>query len=224
MVVQRVRLTGIRILKGALRSLQGLFITIEGTDCAGKSTQARLLAQSLAGSGRPTLLTREPGGSPGAESLRGFLLANTTPLDPLAEALIHFAARTDHATHTLRPALAAGFTIVCDRFYDSTMAYQAYGQGADPSAIITLIQLLNLTPDLTFVLDLPPEEERRRRATRATTTDRYERLGPEFLARTRQGFHSIARSNPNRCILIDASPPPTQIHTQLLSLTQARLP
>ncbi len=199
------------------------FITLEGTDCAGKSTQARLLAASLAAAGRPVLLTREPGGAPGAEALRGFLLANAITLDPLAEALIHFAARTDHAGRTLRPALAAGFTIVCDRFFDSTMAYQGYGQGADRAAIATLIRLLDLTPDLTFVLDLPPAEEERRRQQRGSGADRYERLGPEFLQRTRQGFQTIAKTDPDRCLLVDASPPAAEVHARLFSLTQARL-
>jgi dTMP kinase len=203
--------------------VRACFITIEGTDCAGKSTQARLLAQSLAAAGRPVLLTREPGGAPGAEALRGFLLANTIALDPLAEAMIHFAARTDHANHTLRPALAAGLTIVCDRFFDSSMAYQGYGQGADRAAIATLIGLLDLTPDLTFVLDLPPAEEQRRRQQRGGSADRYERLGLEFLQRVRQGFQTIAKANPDRCLLIDASPPPPDVHARLFSLTRARL-
>ncbi len=203
--------------------VRGRLITIEGTDCAGKSTQARLLAESLAASGRPTLLTREPGGAPGAEALRGFLLANRTALDPLAEAMIHFAARIDHANSTLRPALAAGLTIVCDRFFDSTMAYQGYGQSADRAAITTLIRLLDLTPDLTFVLDLPPAEEQRRRQQRGRSADRYERLGPEFLERVRQGFQAIAETHPERCILIDASPSPAEVHDRLFALAQARL-
>ena len=203
--------------------MRGRLITIEGTDCAGKSTQARLLAESLAASGRPSLLTREPGGSPGAEALRGFLLANSVALDPLAEAMIHFAARTDHANRTLRPALAAGLTIVCDRFFDSTMAYQGYGQGADRAAITTLTRLLGLTPDLTFVLDLPPAEEERRRAQRGGTADRYERLGPSFLERVRQGFRTIAKTHSERCILIDASPSPSEVHARLFALAQARL-
>jgi dTMP kinase len=203
--------------------VRACFITIEGTDCAGKSTQARLLAESLAATGRPVLLTREPGGAPGAEALRGFLLANTTKLDPLAEALIHFAARTDHASHTLRPALAAGLTIVCDRFFDSTMAYQGYGQGADRAAITALIRLLDLTPNLTFVLDLPPAEEERRRRQRGTNADRYEQLGPAFLERTRLGFQAIAKTHPERCVLVDASPPPAEVHARLFSLAQARL-
>ncbi len=206
-----------------ISAVRGFFITIEGTDCAGKSTQARLLAASLAAAGRPTLLTREPGGSPGAEALRRALLATIAPLDPLAEALVHFAARADHASHTLRPALAAGFTIVCDRFFDSTMAYQGYGQGADRNAIATLIRLLDLTPDLTFILDLPAAEEQRRQTARGRAADRYERLGLAFLERTRQGFHAIAQAHPERCILIDASPPPPTILARLLDLTRARL-
>lgn len=201
----------------------GRFISIEGTDCAGKSTQARLLAGALAAAGRPVLLTREPGGAPGAEALRGFLLANTTDLDPLAEALLHFAARADHAARTLRPALAAGLTIVCDRFFDSTIAYQGYGQGADLTSIAALVRMLDLTPDLTFILDIPPGEEQTRRRSRNTPSDRYERLGPAFLERVRQGFHTIAKTDRSRCILLDASPSPPEVHTRLLGLTLARL-
>jgi dTMP kinase len=199
------------------------FITIEGADCAGKSTQARLLANALAATGRPVLLTREPGGAPGAEAIRTLLLSSPAAFDPQAETLLHFAARTEHTERTLRPALAAGLTIVCDRFFDSTMAYQGYGQGADRAAIATLIHLLNLPPHLTFILDLAPDIAVQRLTHRDQPTDRYERLGPDFLARVHTGFRTIAAHHPDRCILVDASPPPAAIHAQLLALALARL-
>lgn len=203
--------------------MRGALITIEGADCTGKSTQARLLADALAASGRPTLLTREPGGAPGAEKLRTFLLSSGTRLAPFTEALLHFAARTEHTEQTLRPALAAGFTIVCDRFFDSTMAYQGYGQGADRAAIAALIHLLNLSPRLTFILDLPPGLERERLALRHLPPDRYERLGPHFLNRVHAGFHAIAAANPERCILIDAAPDAAAVHARIFAIAKARL-
>ena len=116
----------------------GRFITLEGGEGAGKSTQARLLADALVELGLPVLRTREPGGAPGAEILRDLLLGGSVDWSAPAETLLHFAARAEHVEKTIRPALAAGMWVVCDRFYDSTMAYQGYGQGADRAAIATL--------------------------------------------------------------------------------------
>ncbi|MGH7050234.1 MAG: dTMP kinase [Acetobacteraceae bacterium] len=193
------------------------FITLEGVDGSGKSTQARLLAEALSASGRPVLLTREPGGAPGAEALRRFLLESTFAFDPLTEALLHFAARTEHAERTLRPALSAGLTVVSDRFFDSTLAYQGYGQGADRAVIATLIRLLDLTPHLTFVLDIPLERAGLRLAARNTGANRYERMDGGFLARVRAGFRAIAAHHPDRCMLIDAQPSAETVHEELLA-------
>ncbi|MGH7121917.1 MAG: dTMP kinase [Acetobacteraceae bacterium] len=192
------------------------FITLEGVDGSGKSTQARLLADALAAAGRPVLLTREPGGAPGAEAIRGFLLATDLTFDPLAEALLHYAARAEHVARTLRPALEAGLTIVCDRFFDSTLAYQGYGQGADRAVIATLSRLLDLTPHLTFVLDTTPELARSRLAGRGKQYDRYERFDAGFLSRVSAGLRAIAAHNPERCILIDASLPVPAVHAALV--------
>src|SRR5579872_3795822 len=130
-----------------------MFITLEGGEGAGKSTQTTLLADALVARGLPVLRTREPGGAPGAETLRSLLLGGTVDWSAPAETLLHFAARAEHIEKTIRPALDAGMWVVCDRYYDSTMAYQGYGQGADRDMIATLSRLLRLDPDVTLVLD-----------------------------------------------------------------------
>src|SRR5215213_11468455 len=136
---------------------RGRFITLEGGEGAGKSTQARLLAERLAARGVPVLLTREPGGAPGAEAVRGVLLG-AGPWDGVAETMLHFAARREHVARSIRPALDAGMWVVCDRFADSTLAYQCFGQGV-PRAVwdgLAAIALDGLGPDLTLILDIAP--------------------------------------------------------------------
>ena len=150
------------------------------------------------------LRTREPGGSPGAERLRALLLAGDAKFGPQAEVLLHFAARADHVARTVAPALAAGLWVVCDRFVDSTMAYQGDGLGADPGVIATLAGLLGLRPDLTLVLDVPEAVAAARLRARGVRPDRYERLDAGFHARVRAGFRAIAAAEPARCRLIDA--------------------
>lgn len=180
------------------------FITLEGGEGAGKSTQARLLAEALATAGKPVLRTREPGGAPGAEALRGLLLGGGVAWSPLAETLLHCAARAEHLERTIRPALVAGMWVVCDRFADSTMAYQGYGQGADRATIATVTGLLGRAPDLTLVLDVSVATSLARLGARGDPADRYERLGEGFFARIRDGFRTIAAAEPERCVLIDA--------------------
>ena len=180
------------------------FITLEGGEGAGKSTQARLLAEALAASGRPVLRTREPGGAPGAELLRGLLLGGEVAWSPPAETLLHFAARAEHVEKSIRPALEAGLWVVCDRFADSTMVYQGYGQGADRAAIATLTGLLGLQPGLTLVLDVSVPTSLARLRQRGEAADRYESLGEGFFARIRAGFREVAAAEPQRCVLIDA--------------------
>jgi dTMP kinase len=185
--------------------VRGRFITLEGGEGGGKSTQARLLADALAERGLPVLLTREPGGAPGAEVLRELLLGGRVEWSAPAEVLLHFAARAEHAEKTIRPALAAGIWVVCDRFYDSTMVYQGYGQGADRRTIAGLIGLLGLVPDLTVVLDVPVEVSLARLAGRGTAADRYERLGAPFFSRIRAGFLAVATGESERCVVVDAA-------------------
>ncbi|WP_158932175.1 dTMP kinase [Acidisphaera sp. S103] len=195
----------------------GRFITLEGGEGAGKTTQSALLAQALAAREIPVLRTREPGGSPGAELLRGILLGGTIDWSPPAETLLHFAARCEHVTKTIRPAMQAGTWVVCDRFFDSTLAYQGYGQGADRGFISALIGLLGIVPDLTIVLDVPDAVAAERMRRRGGDTDRYEQLDTAFHARVRQGFREIAAADPKRCVLLDASGGIQAVHTAIMT-------
>jgi dTMP kinase len=184
--------------------LPARFITIEGGEGAGKSTQARHLAEALREAGVPVLLTREPGGAPGAELLRGLLLEGETEWSPFAEVLLHFAARAEHVAKRIRPALADGTWVVCDRYVDSTMAYQGHGQGADRDTIAMLTRMIGLPPDLTIVLDVSVATGQARLAARGRRADRYERMGADFLTRVHAGFRAIAAVEPERCVVISA--------------------
>jgi dTMP kinase len=198
------------------------FITLEGGEGTGKTTQARLLIEALTRRGLPVLQTREPGGAPGAELLPEILLNGTIDWSAPAEAMLHFAARAEHVERTIRPALAAGTWVICDRFADSTMAYQGYGQGADPEMIAALTRLIGLRPDLTLVLDLPPGLAARRLRARGDAPDRYDRLGDAFHARVAEGFRRIAAADPDRCILIDASRSEGAVHGLILNVVERR--
>ena len=201
----------------------GHFITLEGGEGAGKSTQARLLADALVALGLPVLRTREPGGAPGAETLRSLLLGGSVDWSAPAETLLHFAARAEHVEKTIRPALAAGMWVVCDRFYDSTMAYQGYGQGADRGMIDTLTKLLRLTPDVTLVLDVSEHVAAARQLRRGNDADRYERLDAFFHARVNAGFREIARQAPERCVLIPADGTEANVHDAIVAAVRSRL-
>jgi dTMP kinase len=183
------------------------FITLEGGEGAGKSTQALLLADWLRQRGVAVEVTREPGGSPGAEEIRNLLVTGDTGRwDPLTETLLHYAARRDHVTRRIMPALAAGRWVVCDRFADSTLAYQGHGQGVDLATIaaIRLAVLKDFGPDLTVILDVEPETRLARTAGRPGAEDRYERMSEAFHARVRAGFHAIANAEPERCRIVPA--------------------
>jgi len=185
----------------------GKFITLEGGEGAGKSTQIAALASLLRGHGLDVLETREPGGAPGAEDIRRLLVEGEPGRwAPMSEALLHSAARAEHLARTLRPALAAGTWVVCDRFTDSTLAYQGYGHGLGPARIRALNEIVTegLTPDLTLILDLPVEAGLARAGARGGA-DRYERMGTDFHQRLREGFLAIAAAEPARCAVIDAS-------------------
>jgi dTMP kinase len=183
---------------------RGRFITFEGGEGAGKSTQARRLAEALAAAGLPVLRTREPGGTPGAERIRDLLLGHG-PWEPVAEAMLHFAARREHLVRLIRPFVAAGGWVVCDRFADSTLAYQgAQGLAREVWARLADLALEGVAPDLTLVLDLPVEAGMARAAARSGA-DRYERMGAAFHRRVREAFLGIAAADPARCTVIDAS-------------------
>ena len=195
-----------------------MFITLEGGEGAGKSTQARLLAEALAETGRAVLLTREPGGAPGAEALRGMLLGGVVSWSAAAEAHLHFAARAEHLACTLLPALAAGMTVVCDRFADSTLAYQGYGQGADRALIRGLTALLPRRPDLTILLHVKPAVAAARMASRGQRLDRYEAMDAAFHARVAAGFAAIEAEEPVRCRGVDADGAVDTVHAAILAL------
>lgn len=200
-----------------------MFITLEGGEGAGKSTQAALLADALCARGLPVLGTREPGGSPGAERLRELLLSGEVDWSSRAETLLHFAARAEHIEKTIRPALAAGMWVVCDRFFDSTLAYQGYGQGADRGFIEALIGLVGLIPNLTIVLDVPNSLGAARLLGRGGTADRYERLDAAFHARVNAGFRAIAAAAAERCVVVPADRGIEAVHAAVMAAVEQRL-
>ncbi len=206
---------------------QGLFITFEGGEGAGKSTQVRRLIGRLAATGRRALATREPGGSPGAEALRELLVhGETDRWSPLSETLILYAARADHLERTIRPALERGDVVVCDRFADSTRAYQGAGGGVAPGFILDLeVAVLGVTrPDLTLILDLPVVEGLRRAGVRGGAEARFEAKGAAFHERLRQGFLDLAVAEPDRCAVIDAVQPEDAVEQAIWRAVEPRLP
>ena len=204
---------------------RGRFITLEGGEGAGKSVQRDRLVQALRAAGLETVATREPGGSPSAEAVRELLLAHGTDWQPLSEALLHAAARSQHLAETVRPALEAGRWVVSDRYSDSTRAYQGWGLGV---ALETLDQLeamvvADARPDLTIMLDVAPEIGLTRAEGRGQGADRYEAMDLAFHQRLRAGYRAIAESAPERCVLIDASGSEDAVAAEIRSAVHARL-
>ncbi len=190
---------------------RGRFITLEGGEGGGKSTQAELLTASLRAAGIRVVRTREPGGAPAAEDIRELLVSGAVDRwTPMAEVLLNYAAREMHVQKTIRPALEHGQWVICDRFADSTMAYQGYGGGVDLDRIraIHAATLGDMQPDLTIVLDLPVDEGLARAGKRflekAGGEDRFERMERNFHERLRNGFLEIAAGAPARCRVVDA--------------------
>ncbi len=209
--------------KIALSASRGFFITLEGGEGAGKSTQAKRIAEAFRADGREVVLTREPGGTPGAEKVRALLLDPDTDFLPLADTLLHFAARADHVERVIRPAIARGAVVICDRFYDSTMAYQGFGMGQDVGAIAALIRLLGLIPDLSLILEVSENVAKERLAVRGSKADRYDLMGPDMRARIAHGFLSIAAAEPERCVIIDAAQDAEAVTQNILAVLRARL-
>lgn len=203
----------------------GRFITLEGGEGAGKSTLARGLADALRALGREAVVTREPGGAPGADAIRALLVqGDAGRWDAMEEALLFAAARRNHLTHTIRPALARGAWVICDRYYDSTRAYQVAAGGLAPAALDTLNVLIEApAPDLTFVLDFAPDAGLARSQGRHVGEDRFEKKDAAFHARVRAEFLAIAQREPQRCVVIDASQSAEQVLAQATRAVAERL-
>ena len=206
-------------------SAPGRFLTIEGVDGAGKSSQLPMLDRHLRQSGTRTLVTREPGGTPLGESLREALLdPRFTGMAPVAELLIMFAARAEHLEKVIAPALADGVWVLCERFTDATFAYQGGGRMVDPARIAALEQTVQgeLRPDLVLVLDLPVEVGLERMARRRAM-DRFEREDVEFFRRVREVYLERARIQPARYAVIDASADRETVARRLIGAISERL-
>lgn len=206
--------------------VRGQFITFEGGEGVGKSTQVGLLGERLRDAGHEILATREPGGSPGALDIRRLLVEG--PVDrwaPLSELFLHNAARHDHVQKTVAPALAAGTWVICDRFADSTMAYQGYAQDVDLETVAQINRWAAgaVWPDLTIVLDLPVADGLARAQARPDSEDRYERMGAVFHERIRAAFLDIAKGAPTRCAVVDAAGAPDQVAEQVWDTVRTRL-
>jgi len=208
--------------------MRGRFITFEGGEGTGKSTQAALLAQRLRALGIGVVLTREPGGSPGAEIIRHVILSGAAkPLGPHAEAILFAAARDDHIRNTITPALERGRWVISDRFADSTRVYQGALGNVDQQLIQGLerITVGDLKPDITFILDVPAEVGLARASERRGdgAADRFEGESVEFHDKLRDAFRVLALSEPSRCVLIDASAASAAVAERIWKVVSDRL-
>lgn len=208
---------------------ENFFITFEGGEGAGKSTQAKLLAEFLEKKGRPCLLTREPGGSAGAEEIRNLVVkGDIARWDVMTEALLMFAARRDHLVKTVWPALKENKTVICDRFADSTMAYQGFGyadRGLGQDTVEKLYQIVvgDFKPDLTIILDMPVEAGVNRALKRDANANRYEKMGLDFHRNLRNAFLEIEKKEPKRCVVINANRTIEEISADIVSIVEERL-
>lgn len=202
---------------------RGVFISLEGIDGAGKSTQARLLAASLQKAGHEVVLTREPGGAPGAEAIRRLLVEGEPGRwSPHTEILLFTAARRDHLERTIEPALAAGKTVITDRFADSTRVYQGAAR-ADLRSLVDDLHRLTIStdPDLTLILDMDPARALARGLARRSGEDRFEEMGTGFQERVLAGFRTLAKAEPDRCRIVNADREEDAIAADILALTRA---
>ena len=210
--------------------MSGKFITFEGGEGAGKTTQIKLLADAFKAGGLNPIITREPGGSPAAEVIRSLLVEGAVDRwQPMTEALLNFAARLEHVQATIEPALVAGRWVLCDRFADSTVAYQGYGHDLGWAVIDELHRLVvgYFQPDLTVILDIPVAEGLARATNRewaeGSREDRYEHMDEGFHQRLRDGFLDIALRNPERCVVIDAAQEPDKVQAEIRAVVGQRL-
>lgn len=203
----------------------GHFISFEGIDGSGKSTQCRLLADALRLAGREVVLTREPGGSPGAEEIRRLVLeGDPDRWSAETELLLFTAARRDHMERTILPALAAGKAVVCDRFADSTRMYQGLSRGDLRAKVDALHDLMiGREPDLTVLIDMDPAQGLARALSRRGTEERFESFGEDLQARMRQGFLDLARQAPDRFIVIDGARPIEAVAADVLARVWPRI-
>jgi dTMP kinase len=205
---------------------QGMFITLEGGEGAGKSTLMKGLAQRLGVFGADVVISREPGGTEGAETIRALLVTGQADRwTPLSELCLFYAARQDHLERLIRPALAAGKTVLCDRFSDSTRAYQGQAGGAGRAAVEALDALIvgDTQPDLTLILDIDPQIGLARAAARRGTEDRFEGKALAFHTALRSAYLKIAADNPGRCVVLDATLPPSALEEAAWAQVQHRL-
>lgn len=201
----------------------GRFITLEGGEGTGKSTLARGLAEALRAGGIRVVVTREPGGAPGADAIRALLVSgDANRWSPTEEVLLFAAARLNHLNCTIRPALARGDWVVCDRYYDSTRAYQIAAGGLAPAAFDALNALIDApAPDLTLILDLDPAMGLARSRGAHAGEDRFERKDASFHQKVREEFLAIAAREPGRCVVIDASQPPAAVLAAAIDAIEA---
>ncbi len=204
-----------------------MFVSFEGIDGSGKSTQARLLAGALQAEGREVVLTREPGGSPGAEEIRRLVLeGDPSRWSPRTEILLFTAARRDHLERTILPALARGAVVVTDRFADSTRMYQATARdgGADLRALVDDLhaRVIGIEPDLTFLIDLDPAAGLSRARARAGAEQRFEDMGEDLQARLRAGFLTLAAARPARFAVIDGARSAESVAAEVRGVLRAR--
>ncbi len=199
-------------------SRKGHFITFEGGEGSGKSTQLKLLSSAFEKSGLPFIATREPGGSQNAEKIRSLLVSgDIDSWDPLTETLLFTAARSDHVGRLVKPAIAEGKTVICDRFFDSTLVYQGIGKGLGTDYINSLHHMVfgNFMPDLTLILDIDPEVGLKRAEERSGNENRFEQLDIKFHQNIREGFLQIAKNEPQRCVVLDATKDSSILHKEI---------
>ncbi|MDF3023660.1 MAG: thymidylate kinase [Alphaproteobacteria bacterium] len=213
--------------------VKGVFITLEGGEGTGKSTQVKMLGAALSAAGVDAVLTREPGGTDQAERIRNLMIQRDAGnFDPLTEAMLMMSARREHLVNKIWPSMEQGKWVVSDRFVDSTRAFQGYGMGLDQALIDRIYAMIagDFQPDLTFVFDIDAEKGLSRSLKQLAVTadknesteDRYERMGVPFHNRLRQGFLEIAKRFRDRCVIIDASQDIATIHGQILKTIETR--
>lgn len=186
---------------------KGYFITFEGGEGSGKSTQLKMLSSAFEKSGKPFIATREPGGSENAEKIRSLLVSGSADSwDPITETLLFTAARSDHVNRLVKPAIAEGKIVICDRFFDSTLVYQGIGKKLGENYIKSLHHMVfgNFMPDLTIILDIDPALGLKRAGERRGSENRFEQLDIKFHQQIREGFLQTARNEPLRCVVLDA--------------------